>query len=77
MTGEKRPDLYAAEKHLGLDGTRKGDISSAPEVGDLAQVVWKYFEPDLREALLEAQASLAENNEKRTEQLTNGKQEGK
>jgi len=77
MTGEKRPDLYAAEEHLGLDGTRKGDISSAPEAGDLAQVVWKYFEPDLREVLLEAQESLNDDNNKRTARLTNGKQEGK
>ena len=42
----------------------------------LAHLIWKYFEPEIREALLEAQESLADDNNKRTEQLSNGKQVG-
>jgi len=42
------------------------------KVQGLADLIWKYFEPEIREALLEAQESLADNNDQRTEQLSNG-----
>ena len=44
------------------------------EVLGVADLIWKYFESEIREALLEAQESLAETNDKRAEQLSNGKQ---
>jgi len=47
------------------------------EAPGLAEIIWKYFEPELREALLEAQGSLADDNDNRSEQLSNGKQVGK
>ena len=43
----------------------------------LAELVFKYFGAEIREALLEVQGSLAETNIKPREQLTNGKQVGK
>jgi hypothetical protein len=43
----------------------------------LAELIWKYFEPEIREALLDAQESLNDDNDKRTEQLSNRMQVGK
>jgi hypothetical protein len=43
----------------------------------VADLIWKYFEPEIREALLEAQESLGENNDEHKEQLSNRKQVGK
>ena len=47
------------------------------EVPGVADLIWKYFEPEIREALLEAQESLGENNDEHKEQLSNRKQVGK
>jgi hypothetical protein len=47
------------------------------EVPGLTDLIWQYFEPQIREALLEAQESLGDDNDNRSEQLSNGKQEGK
>ena len=47
------------------------------EAPGLADLIWKYFEPEIREALLEAQESLGENNDEHKEQLSNRKQVGK
>ena len=43
----------------------------------LADLVWKYFGAEIGEALLEAQESLPESNNKPIEQQSNGKQAGK
>jgi len=44
------------------------------EAPGLADLIWKYFEAEIREALLEAQESLTDDNDKRAEQLSNRKQ---
>ena len=54
-----------------------GEIQSSLESSRLAELVFKYFGAEIREALLEVQGSLAETNIKPREQLTNGKQVGK
>ena len=46
-------------------------VDAVPKLTDL---IWKYFEAEIREALLEAQESLTEDNDKRAEQLSNRKQ---
>ena len=47
------------------------------EVPGLADLIWKYFEAEVREALLEAQESLGDDNDNGSEQLSNGKRVGK
>ena len=47
------------------------------EVPGVADLIWKYFEPEIRDALLETQESFAGDNEDHTEQLSNRKQVGK
>jgi len=47
------------------------------EVSELTDLIWKYFEPEIRDALLETQESFAGDNEDHTEQLSNRKQVGK
>ena len=47
------------------------------EVPGLADLIWQYFEPQIREALLEAQETLGDDNDNRSEQLSNGKRVGK
>jgi hypothetical protein len=47
------------------------------EVPGVADLIWKYFEPEIRDALSEAQESLTETNDKRAKQLSNRKQVGK
>jgi hypothetical protein len=38
------------------------------EAPGLADVIWKYFAPDIRDALLEVQESIAESNDESIEQ---------
>jgi hypothetical protein len=63
------------------DDSSVGQANRSQNVPDkapgLADLIWKYFEPEIRDALLEAQESLGENNDEHKEQLSNRKQVGK
>src|SRR5262249_33208338 len=62
------------DSSVGQANRRQNMLDEVPELADL---IWKYFEPEIREALLEAQESLDDDNDNRSEQLSNGKRVGK
>jgi len=79
------PDRLARQAPSRLRfSTRNSDDSSVgqanrsqnvqDEVPGVADLIWKYFEREIREALLEAQESFGENNDEHKEQLSNRKQ---
>ena len=65
---------FDGEKQQTIQGQGNRSQNISDEVPGLAHLIWKYFESEMREALLEAEESLADDNDKRTEQLSNGKQ---
>lgn len=68
-------EKHSHPKHSNSTPSENAESEASPslEPSHLAELVWKYFEPEIREALLEAQKSLAHDNDERTEQLSAGK----
>ena len=60
-----------------LEGGVDHDVVSPPEHYALAQLVWKYFEEDIRTALVEVQESLAGDKTAARRKAKARKQEGK
>jgi hypothetical protein len=55
----------------------KGEAISAPELQDLARLVWKYFEKEIRETMIEAQEAIQTPQSSSTGQISQRKQKRK
>jgi hypothetical protein len=66
-----------AEESVTLNADDNIEATSAPEHQDLAELVWKYFEDEIREAMMEVQESLSGEKVKSRQDLSKRKQEGK
>ena len=53
------------------------EAASAPERQDLAQLVWKYFEKEIRETLIEVQEAIQAEHNSSTGQISQRKQKRK
>jgi len=58
-------------------GACDGDQNTSAVTHDLAELVWKHFENEIRESLLEVQDALTDENIKSRKHLSDGNQEGK
>jgi hypothetical protein len=72
-------EKHTEPEHSNLAPVENADreIQSSLESSRIAELVFKHFGAEIREALLEVQGSLAETNNKAREPLTDGKQVGK
>ena len=67
--GAKEPTAFNAGDN--------GEVISAAEPQDLAQLVWKYFENEIRETMIEVQQAIQAEQSSSTGQISQRKQKRK
>jgi len=60
-----------------IDARAVGEGIHTPECQDLAQVVWKYFEKEIRETMVEVQEAIQAEHSSSTGQISQRKQKRK
>ncbi len=60
-----------------IDASAVGEGIHTPECQDLAQLVWKYFEKEIRETMIEVQEAIQAEHSSSTGQISQRKQKRK